>query len=238
MNTTFSIAFLAGLISFLSPCVLPLIPGYISYISGTTFDKINEKKRNLIVLKTIFFTLGFSLVFIALGSTASYIGKFFLINSNIFRIIAGIIIIFFSLQLIGILNFKFMNKDLRFFTNKYNDNLAFPLLVGAAFGFGWTPCIGPILGSILTLAAIEENISQSMLLLSFYSLGLAIPFIVSGILVDKFLFFSRSFRKYISLITKVAGIILLFTGIAILTGQLQFLGFFILEYFPLLGNIG
>ena len=238
MTTTLPIAFLAGFISFLSPCVLPLIPGYISYISGTSFDKLVEKKNNLIVIKTVFFTLGFSFVFIALGSTASFIGNFLLSNSEIFRIVAGIIIIFFSLQLLGIINFKFMNKDIRIFTNKYNHNLAFPLLVGVAFGFGWTPCIGPILGSILTLAAIEENLNKSILLLSFYSLGLAIPFIISGILIDKFLFFSKNFRKYTSTIIKVGGIILLLTGIAILTGQLQVLGFFILEYFPFLGNIG
>ena len=197
-----------------------------------------KKKKNLIVIKTVFFTLGFSFVFIALGSTASLIGTFFLTNSNIFRIIAGIIIIFFSLQLIGIINFNFMNKDIKIFTDRYSQNLAFPLVVGAAFGFGWTPCIGPILGSILALAAIEESINKSILLLSFYSLGLAIPFIISGILIDKFLFFSKSFRKYISTITKVGGTILLLTGVAILTGQLQVLGFFILEYFPSLGNIG
>ena len=238
MNTTLSIAFLAGLISFLSPCVLPLIPGYISYISGTSLEKLIEKKNNLIVIKTVFFTLGFSLIFISLGSTASFLGKFFLSNSNILRVIAGIIIIFFSLQLIGIINIKFMNKDIRIFTGKYNNNLAFPLLVGAAFGFGWTPCIGPILGSILALASIEENINKSILLLSFYSLGLAIPFIISGVLIDKFLFFSKNFRKYISTIIKGGGAILLLTGIAILTGQLQILGFFILKYFPSLGNIG
>ena len=238
MATTLSIAFLAGLISFLSPCVLPLIPGYISYISGTSLAILIEKKNNLVVVKTIFFTLGFSFVFITLGSTASFLGKFFLNNSNILGIIAGIIIIFFSLHLIGIINFKFMNKDIRIFTNQYSYNLAFPLLVGAAFGFGWTPCIGPILGSILTLAAIEENFSKSILLLSFYSLGLAIPFIISGILIDKFLFFSKNFRKYTSAITKVGGVILLLTGIAVLTGQLQVLGFIILEYFPSLGNVG
>ena len=238
MSTTLSIAFFSGLISFLSPCVLPLIPGYISYISGTSLEKLIEKKNNLVVVKTIFFTLGFSFVFITLGSTASFLGKFFLNNSNILGIVAGIIIIFFSLHLIGIINFKFMNKDIRIFTNQYSHNLAFPLLVGAAFGFGWTPCIGPILGSILTLAAIEENFSKSILLLSFYSLGLAIPFIISGILIDKFLFFSKNFRKYTSAITKVGGVILLLTGIAVLTGQLQVLGFVILEYFPSLGNIG
>jgi len=238
MNTTLSIAFLAGLISFLSPCVLPLIPGYISYISGTSFDKIKEKKRNLIFIKTIFFTLGFSFVFIALGSTATFLGQFFLVNSNVFRIIAGIIIILFSLQLIGIVNFNFMNKDIKIFTNQYNNNLAFPFVVGAAFGFGWTPCIGPILGSIITLAALEESIGRGILLLSFYSLGLAIPFIISGVLIDKFLLFSKSFKKYTPIITRSGGVILLFTGIAIFTGQLQVLGFFILEYFPLLGKIG
>ena len=238
MTTTLPIAFLAGLISFLSPCVLPLIPGYISYIAGTSLDKIKEKKRNLIIFKTVFFTLGFSFVFIALGSTASLIGKFFLTNSNILRILAGIIIIFFSFQILEIINFGFMNKDIRFFTNKYSDNLTFPFIVGAAFGLGWTPCIGPILGSIITLATLEENIGRSILLLSAYSLGLAIPFIFSGVLFDKFLLFSKNFKKYILTIKKVGGSILLLTGIAILTGQLQVLGFFILEYFPVLQNIG
>ena len=125
-----------------------------------------------------------------------------------------------------------MNKEIRIFSDQYSNSLGFPLVVGAAFGFGWTPCIGPVLGSILALAAIEENVGQSILLLSFYSLGLAIPFIISGILIDKFCYFSQSFRKYIYTITKVGGIILLLTGIAVLTDQLQILGFFILEYFP------
>ena len=201
-------------------------------------EKLIEKKNDLVVIKTIFFTLGFSLVFITLGSAASFLGKFFLNNANILRIVAGTIIIFFSLQLIGIINFKFMNKDIRIFTDQYSRNLGSPLLLGAAFGFGWTPCIGPILGSILSLAAIEGNINKSILLLSFYSLGLAIPFIISGILIDKFLFFSKSVRKYISTITQVGGAILLLTGIAILTNHLQALGFLILEYFPSLGNVG
>ena len=231
------IAFSGGFISFLSPCVLPLIPGYISYISGQTFDEIVKDKKS-VLLKTVFFSVGFSIVFISFGITASFIGKLLISYSNQLRIIAGIIIILFSLQFIGLINLKILNSETRFFTKNYNDNLIFPIIVGAAFGFGWTPCIGPVLGSILALAAIEENISKGILLLSFYSLGLAIPFIISGILIDKFLFFSKSFRKYISTITKVGGAILLLTGIAILTGQLQVLGFFILEYFPSLGNIG
>ena len=238
MSTTLPIAFLAGLISFLSPCVLPLIPGYISYISGTSFDKLIKKEKNFVVTKTIFFALGFSFVFITFGSAASFIGKFFLTNSNILRVIAGLIIIFFSLQFLGIINLKFMNKDIRIFTDRYSHNFSFPLLVGAAFGFGWTPCIGPILGSILTLAAIEESVSKGIILLLFYSLGLAIPFVISGILINKFLLFSKKFRKHTAVITKGGGIILLLTGVAILTNQLQILGFFILEYFPALGNIG
>jgi cytochrome c-type biogenesis protein len=231
------IAFSAGFISFLSPCVLPLIPGYISYISGRTLDEIIEDNKS-VLLKTIFFSVGFSIVFISFGITASFIGKFLINYSNQLRIIAGLIIILFSLQLIGLINLKILNSEARFFTKNYRNNLIFPVIVGIAFGFGWTPCIGPILGSILALAAIEENISKGILLLSFYSLGLAIPFIISGVLIDKFLFFSESFRKYISTIAKVGGAILLLTGIAILTGQLQVLGFFILEYFPSLGNIG
>ena len=131
-----------------------------------------------------------------------------------------------------------MNKDIRIFTSQYSDNLTFPLIVGAAFAFGWTPCIGPILGSIITLAALENSIREGILLLSFYSLGLAIPFIISGILIDKFLLFSKGFKKYALTITKVGGVILLLTGIAILTGQLQVLGFFILEYFPSLQSFG
>jgi len=238
MNTTLSIAFLAGLISFLSPCILPVIPGYISYISGSSLENLSKKENNFVLIKTIFFTLGFSFVFIALGSTVSILGNFLLTNSDILRIVAGIIITIFSFKLIGIINFKFMDKDIRIFTNQYSNNLTFPFLVGAAFGFGWSPCIGPILGSILTLAAIEENFNRSILLLSFYSLGLAIPFIISGVLIDKFISFSKSIRKYVSTITKIGGVILLLTGIAILTNQLQILGFFILEYFPFLGNIG
>ena len=231
------IAFSAGFISFLSPCILPLIPGYISYISGQTLDEIIEDKKS-VLLKTVFFSVGFSIVFISFGITASFIGKLLISYSNQLRIVAGIIIILFSLQLIGLINLKILNSEARFSTQSYSNNLIFPTIVGAAFGFGWTPCIGPILGSILALAAIEENINKSILLLSFYSLGLAIPFIISGVLIDKFLFFSKSFRKYISTITKVGGTILLLTGVAILTGQLQVLGFFILEYFPSLGNIG
>ena len=231
------IAFGAGLISFLSPCVLPLIPGYISYISGESLGDIIEKQRK-IVLKTILFTSGFSLVFISFGATASLIGNLLLEYSNALRIMAGIIIIIFSLQLIGILNLNFLNSEKRFQTKNYSNNLFFPVIVGAAFGFGWTPCIGPVLGSILTLAAVESSIGKGILLLSFYSLGLAIPFILSGYGISKFLEFSKNFRKNIQIVSITGGVILLITGFLILTNQLQTLGFIILEVLPFLGNLG
>ncbi len=231
------LAFGAGFISFLSPCVLPLIPGYISYISGESLGDIVEKQKK-IILKTVLFSLGFSLVFISFGATASLIGNILLENSNTLRIIAGIIIIIFSLQLIGILNLNFLNQEKRFQTKNYSNNLFFPVLVGAAFGFGWTPCIGPVLGSILTLAAVESNIGKGILLLSFYSLGLAIPFILSGYGISKFLAFSKNFRKNIKIVSVIGGVILLITGILILTNKLQTLGYFILEAIPILGNLG
>ena len=237
MILNLTIAFGAGLISFLSPCVLPLIPGYISYISGESLGDIVEKQKK-IVLKTIIFTIGFSLVFISFGATASLIGNLLLEYSNVLRIIAGIIIIIFSLQLIGILNLNFLNQEKRFQTNNYSNNLFFPVLVGAAFGFGWTPCIGPVLGSILTLAAVESSIGKGILLLSFYSLGLAIPFILSGYGISKFLAFSKNFRKNIKIVSVTGGVILLITGILILTNKLQALGYFILEAIPILGNLG
>ncbi len=231
------LAFGAGFISFLSPCVLPLIPGYISYISGESLGDIVEKQKK-VILKTVLFSLGFSLVFISFGATASFIGNILLENSNTLRIIAGIIIIIFSLQLIGILNLNFLNQEKRFQTKNYSNNLFFPVLVGAAFGFGWTPCIGPVLGSILTLAAVESSIGKGILLLSFYSLGLAIPFILSGYGISKFLAFSKNFRKNIKIVSVSGGVILLITGILILTNKLQALGYFILETVPILGNLG
>ena len=230
------IAFGAGLISFLSPCVLPLIPGYVSFITGSTLSEILEKKK-IDLLPLIVFSLGFSFVFIIFGATASFLGQVLLQNSQIFRSIAGVIIIVFSLQLIGVLNIKFLNVEKKFYSKKSN-NIFFVFIVGMAFGFGWTPCIGPILGSILALASTEETIYKAILLLSFYSLGLAIPFILSGYLMQKFLLFSKNFKKNINLVTKGGGIILLITGILILTNQLQILGYYILNYLPFLQNFG
>jgi len=232
----FLIAFGAGLISFLSPCVLPLIPGYISYISGQSLQNILETKK-INIFPLILFCLGFSSVFTILGASASLLGQALLQNSEILRIIAGIIIIIFSLQLIGFINISYLNFEKRFDAKK-SKNIFFPYIIGLAFGFGWTPCIGPILGSILALASIEETLSRAILLLICYSLGLAIPFVLSGYLIQKFLLLSKNFKKNINMISKSGGIILLVTGILILTNQLQAIGFYIIEIFPFMQKFG
>ncbi len=230
------IAFGAGLISFLSPCVLPLIPGYISYISGSSLNELIEKK-SVNIFPIILFTLGFSLVFISFGATASFIGSVILNNSYELRIASGIIIIIFSLHILGILNINFLNYEKRIYTEK-KSGIFSSILVGMAFGFGWTPCIGPILGSILALASTEQSLNRGILLLIFYSLGLAIPFILSGYLIQKFLVFSKNLKSKMNIILKSGGALLLITGILMITNQLQALGFYLLKYIPVLQNIG
>ena len=230
------IALGAGLISFLSPCVLPLIPGYISYISGTSLNELIEKK-NINLIPIILFTIGFSIVFIIFGAASTFLGQVLLQNSYELRIAAGLVIILFSLQIIGIINLKFLNYEKRIQTNS-NNRFYSPILIGMAFAFGWTPCIGPILGSILVLAATEESVNKGILLLIFYSFGLAVPFILSGYLIQKFLIFSKNFKKNINLVSKSGGIILLITGILILTNQLQALGYYLLNVLPILQNFG
>ena len=230
------IALGAGLISFLSPCVLPLIPGYISYISGSSLNELIAKK-NINLIPLILFTAGFSIVFILLGAASTFVGQALLQNSYELRIAAGLVIILLSLHIIGLINIKFLNFEKRI-DARINSNFYSPILIGMAFTFGWTPCIGPILGSILVLASTEESINKGILLLTFYSLGLAIPFILSGYLIQKFLIFSKNFKKNINLVSKIGGIILLLTGILILTNQLQALGYYLLNIFPFLQNFG
>ena len=230
------IALGAGLISFLSPCVLPLIPGYISYISGSSINELIEKK-NVNLFPIILFTVGFSIVFIFFGAASTLLGQVLLQNSYELRIIAGVIIIILSLHIIGIINIKFLNYEKRVQTD-IKRNFFSPALIGMAFAFGWTPCIGPILGSILVLASTEESLQQGILLLTFYSIGLAVPFILAGYLVQRFLVFSKNFRKNINKVSKIGGSILLITGILMITNHLQALGFYLLNIFPFLQNFG
>ena len=232
------LAFGAGFISFLTPCVLPIIPGYISYITGKDLEEVDKNKKTVLA-KTILFSLGFSFVFIILGAAASALGNALIFFSKELRVVAGLIIIVFSLQMLGILNFTFLSTEKRFqTTTNYKDNLAFPFIVGAAFAFGWTPCIGPVLGSIIALSAAEATISKGVLLLSFYSLGLAIPFILSGYYMSRFLNSKKGYGKYYGIITKSGGSILLITGLLITTNQIQVISYYILTTCPILATLG
>ena len=230
------LSFAAGFISFLSPCVLPLIPGYISYISGSTLNEL-LKKKEINIIPLILFTLGFSTVFIFFGATATFLGQILIKNSIELRIFAGIVIIIFSLQILGLINLKFLNYEKRI-QSEAKQGFFMPILVGMAFGFGWTPCIGPILGSILVLASTTESLARGIMLLCFYSLGLAIPFILSGYLIQKFMLISKNLKSNMNLINKIGGSLLFLTGILILTNKLQVLGFYILNYLPFLQSIG
>jgi cytochrome c-type biogenesis protein len=238
MAVSLTIVFFAGFISFISPCVLPLIPGYVSFICGTTLNELDNKSKNFILKKSIFFSLGFSLLFISLGATATFIGSFLLKNSKILSIGSGVIIIFFGEYLLELIKINFLNKSFGNFNIKYSNNLLFPFIVGVGFGFGWTPCIGPILGSIIAFASMEDSIYKGISLLSVYSLGLAVPFVLSSLLIKRFLIFSKNAKKYLVNVKKISGIILFITGILIVTGKLQILGFYLIEYFPILQNLG
>ena len=238
MILSLSIAFFAGLISFISPCVLPLIPGYVSFICGTTLNELNSKSKNFILKRSLIFSLGFSLVFICLGATASFIGSFLIKNSQILSIVSGLIIIFFSLYLLDLIKINFLNKNFGIYNIKFSNNLLFPLIVGIGFGFGWTPCIGPILGSILAYASMENSIYKGISLLSLYSLGLAVPFVISSLIIEKFLLFSKKSKSYLSKIRKFSGITLLITGILIVIQKLQIVGFYLIQIFPFLQKLG
>jgi cytochrome c-type biogenesis protein len=238
MIVSLSIAFFAGIISFISPCVLPLIPGYVSFICGTTLNELDLKSKKFILKKSLFFSLGFSIVFISLGATATFIGSFLLHNSQILSIISGIIIFFFGIYLLELIEINFLNKNFGNFNIKFSNNFFFPFIVGVGFGFGWTPCIGPILGSILAYASMENSIHKGILLLSIYSLGLAVPFVISSLIIKKFLTISKKSKSYLSKIKKFSGVIISITGILIVTGKLQTFGFYLIEFFPILQKLG
>ncbi|EMH80459.1 cytochrome c biogenesis protein [alpha proteobacterium HIMB114] len=232
------LTFFAGFVSFLSPCVLPLIPGYISFINGTTLENLEDKKKNFIFKETLLFTLGFSVVFISLGATATFFGSLIFKYSTFFTYFVGIVIIFFSLNMIGLLQLRLLNQELKYHFHNQITKPYMSFLVGIGFGFGWSPCIGPILGSVLALASLETTITKGIILLSIYSIGLAIPFILSGLFITKFLIFSKKTRMHIINIQKISGYILLITGVLIVTGKLQTLGYYLLDWFPILGKLG
>ena len=230
------IAFIAGIISFLSPCVLPLVPGYISFLSGLSLEELKQGSDRKKILKkagltSIFFVIGFSIVFISLGASASFIGKFLVIHAKILAKIAGVAIIILGLHLLGLIKINVLNinKGMRF--GKLSPGLLSAFIIGLAFAFGWTPCIGPILAGILTLAATQGTIARGMMLLGAYSLGLGIPFIITGFSVGVFASFFERYKRFIRFGEIFAGILLIGVGLLIFFGNLSVLLKFIPEFF-------
>jgi cytochrome c-type biogenesis protein len=221
-NITIGIAFLAGVLSFLSPCVLPLVPGYISLMSGVSVDRLKEggtiaNTRGAVIVNSLAFNAGLSIIFLALGATAGLVGSSILSNPWI-RIAGGLIIIAFGLQLIGLLKISTLYKDTRFFSNDKPRGILGSLTLGIAFAAGWTPCIGPILGGIIGLAATSGGWRSGLLLSAFYSAGLAVPFLLTGLGINQFLAFYGKFRKHLHKVEVVSGIILIAVGLLVASG--------------------
>ncbi|HLA10279.1 MAG TPA: cytochrome c biogenesis protein/redoxin [Pyrinomonadaceae bacterium] len=221
-NITIGIAFLAGILSFLSPCVLPLVPGYISLMSGVSIDALKDgtsrgRTRSAVILNSLAFNAGLSIIFLALGSTAGLVGAA-IINSVWVRVIGGLIIIAFGLQLIGLLKISTLYKDTRLFSNEKPRGPLGSLTLGIAFAAGWTPCIGPILGGIIGLAATSGGWKSGLVLSAFYSAGLAVPFLLTGLGINQFLGFYGKFRKHLHKVEVVSGVILIAVGLLVASG--------------------
>lgn len=240
-NVTLIAAFGAGVISFVSPCVLPIVPGYLSFISGATFEELVSRSRaevlRKVIINTLFFILGFTLVFVLLGATASSLGQFISAKRNWFNWIAGAIIIVFGLHLLGVFRIKWLNYEKRFQAQTKPVGIFGSFVVGLAFAFGWSPCIGPILSGILLLAANQATVSKGMILLGVYSLGIGIPFLITGIGFNYFLGFSKWLKKHFRTIEIVSGAFLIAMGVLIFTGSIGVLSRFLAKYFPWL-NLG
>lgn len=219
-------AFLAGILSFLSPCVLPLVPGYVSLISGATVEDLHSDERHMlgtVMLHSLTFILGFSVVFIALGAVATSIGQLANEYHNLLAKIAGVIVIVFGLHLTGLLKIKALYADKRLHEVKGGSSALGSFAVGFAFAFGWTPCIGPILATILVFAGAQETVLKGVLLLAVYSLGLAVPFLLTSLGVDRFLGFYTKFRRHLHTVEVVSGVLLIAVGVLIFMNNLKLL---------------
>jgi cytochrome c-type biogenesis protein len=207
-----TLAFVAGLASFLSPCVLPLIPSYITFITGMTLDDV-ARARRVALIHSLLFVLGFSLIFLALGASATLLGRLLVTYRVWVSRVGGLLVLAFGLYLLGVFNLSAFGREKRIhFTNKPLGYLG-TVAVGVAFGAGWTPCIGPILGSILTFAATENQLSRGMLLLGVYSLGLAVPFVVAAVALERFLVASQVIKRHMVWINRVAGAMLVVVAV-------------------------
>lgn len=220
------VAFVAGMLSFLSPCVLPLVPGYISLMSGVSIDNLKSGgasgSRRAVILNSLAFNAGLSVIFLALGGTAGLLGSAIFANTWV-RVIAGLVIIIFGLHLIGLLKIKYLYKDTRQFSSEKPQGILGSLTLGIAFAAGWTPCIGPILGGIIGLAATTGGWKNGLLLSAFYSAGLAVPFLVTGLTINKFLSFYSKFRKHLHKVEIVSGVILIMIGVLVMSNRVTLL---------------
>ncbi len=217
-----TVAFLAGVLSFLSPCVLPLVPSYVSFITGLSLDEL-ETKRRVALTHAVFFVSGFTLIFLALGATATQLGRFLNQNSVWLERVGGALIVFFGLYLLGVIRWGPLSRERRLHLQDKPVGYLGSVVVGLAFGAGWTPCIGPILGAILTYTSVQASLGQGIVLLLFYSLGLALPFLLAAVAVEKFLTWFKKFRRYVGITEKIAGGLLVFIGVLLATGYFALL---------------
>lgn len=235
---------LAGLVSFLSPCVLPLVPPYLGYLGGTTISMTASEETKLdadiwrrVVLGSMVFVLGFTTVFVGLGAGASVFGQLIQTYRAELSTVAGVVIILFGLHFLGVLRIPLLYKEARYHGEVQGAGLVGAYLIGLAFAFGWTPCIGPILATVLALAANEASLNMGMQLLFVYSLGLGIPFILAAVAIRPFLSFMQRFRKHLGAVEKVMGLLLVLTGVMFLSGSMNWLGQWMIETFPGLAQI-
>jgi len=231
------IAFVAGVVSFLSPCVLPLVPGYVSMLSGASIEElktdVSSQLVNRVLRNSLAFIVGFTVVFVILGASATWVGKFLLAQRTVFNIVAGIIVIIFGLHLTGLVKIPLLYREARLETGAPKRGLGGAFLLGFAFAFGWTPCIGPILAAILALAAQRQTVFQGMFLLAIYSAGLAIPFLLTSLGLSTFLRFYGGFRKHLQAVEVASGVLLIALGVlmafnklAVISGYFSFLNRF------------
>ncbi|MBU5270067.1 cytochrome c biogenesis CcdA family protein [Clostridium cochlearium] len=219
-NISLFLAFSSGILSFLSPCILPLVPIYLTYLTGSSIEEINNKNKLTVIYKAVGFTLGFTLIFIIMGISVTSFGQLFDRNKDIFRKIGGIIIIVFGLHIMGVVKIKtFYYQKTMLQPQKFKSGLS-SFFIGMAFAIGWTPCVGPMLASILIYAGNTKTLASGIKLLIAYSVGLGIPFIISGFLVDFISGYIKRFSKYFNVVSIVSGVILIFMGIMTFTNKM------------------
>lgn len=227
----FLIAFSAGILSFLSPCVLPLVPSYVTFITGMNLEDLQRSRRTTFIHAALF-VMGFTLIFMALGAGATLFGQLMLRNRDLISRVGGVLVIVFGLYLLGVFNFAFLTKDTRLHLANKPVGYLGTLFVGIAFGAGWSPCIGPILGAILTMAANESSLGQGMGLLLAYSMGLAVPFIVAALAVERFMGVFAKVRHHMVWVNRTAGALLVFVGVLMVTNRFTMLATWLQDFTP------